>query len=278
MSIGGIDTAHPGAVDDPALDTSYFALLLSINSNKKVWYNGEPMSSIFFPVFESFDANDKSPVAVLFAVFQWAAYFEGLLPKNTPGVHVILENNCEGPFTYLVEGDTAQFLGPGDHHDPQFDKVVREVDFGSKSKAAGESSMGVKLNQDICAYTLRVYPTRALYDAYNTYMPLLITCSVAIVFLITVSAFMFYNWYVERRQKLVHDQAVRTTAIVSSLFPEAVRDRLFNAEAEIGPNSRKNRLNTFLMDGDNAADDDKPIADLFPHCTGKSVMYDTHGQ
>ena len=266
MSIGGIDTAEPGGVDHPGLSTSYFALMLSINTGKKEWYNGEPMSSIFVPVFESFEEDGNAAVAVLFAVFQWAAYFEGLLPRNDPGVTVVLENNCDGPFTYFIKGQKAEFVGKGDLHDAAFNDMERQVNFGEKA-ATSESKLEMKLNQDLCSYKLRIYPTQDMFDKYNTKMPALITFAVALVFLFTVSVFLGFNWYVERRQKMVHDQAVRTTAIVSSLFPEAVRDRLLQMDDDNGGfTSRKSRLNKFLDEGD-AANDAKPIADLFPAAT-----------
>ena len=92
--------------------------------------------------------------------------------------------------------------------------------------------------------------------------------------------------FTERRQKLVMKRAVQSRAIVSSLFPAAVRDRLSKADDSSAsragkgdPNARgfKNRagktnarLKTFLNDGGQdkrPAHELRPIADLFPHTT-----------
>lgn len=73
-------------------------------------------------------------------------------------------------------------------------------------------------------------------------------------------------------------QAAHTTAIVSSLFPKNVRDRLLATSQNDGTRSErshsifsanKTRLRGFLDDGDERADDinQAPIADLFPECT-----------
>ena len=120
-------------------------------------------------------------------------------------------------------------------------------------------------------------------------------------------SFMFVSvdWIVERRQKMVMDKAVKSTAVVSSLFPEVVHDRLFNDtnvdQEKDAKNAKKKKkdawktstvttndtsankslrdiLGTRTSNG-NYADDDsspntakksatgRPIADRFPHCT-----------
>ena len=48
------------------------------------------------------------------------------------------------------------------------------------------------------------------------------------------------DWLVEKRQKKVMDKAVKSTAVVSSLFPEAVHDRLFaDKSEEVEPSKSK---------------------------------------
>jgi class 3 adenylate cyclase len=70
--------------------------------------------------------------------------------------------------------------------------------------------------------------------------------------------------------------AVDSTAIVSSLFPSNVRDRLFPTDEDGDQKSRKlehnkSRLKSFLSDGKTlepkSTVSPSPIADLFPHCT-----------
>ena len=76
---------------------------------------------------------------------------------------------------------------------------------------------------------------------------------------------------------MVMNRAVKSTAIVSSLFPAAVRDQMLenendNTEAEKGRSFRSTnqKLSSFLLDGTEESDaflNDKPLADFFPHCT-----------
>lgn len=92
--------------------------------------------------------------------------------------------------------------------------------------------------------------------------------------------FLLYDRLVERRQSLVMDKAERYTAVVSSLFPKAVRKRLMQdgggaSGKEKGKKkafmSPKNRVKSFLNntgnEDDENAEDLKPIADLFLDAT-----------
>jgi hypothetical protein len=70
--------------------------------------------------------------------------------------------------------------------------------------------------------------------------------------------------------------AVQSTAIVSSLFPANVRDRLYKEQADNETRLKKNHgnLKTFLREGGEVMDvgtdpqfDSKPLADLFTETT-----------
>jgi class 3 adenylate cyclase len=83
--------------------------------------------------------------------------------------------------------------------------------------------------------------------------------------------FVAYDRLVERRQKIVLKKAKQSSAIVSSLFPKNVRDRLMK-ENEVDKKRNflapNHRLKNFLG-GDTETQDEAAhaIADLFPHCT-----------
>lgn len=102
--------------------------------------------------------------------------------------------------------------------------------------------------------------------------------------------FFMYDGLVSRRNKKVMSAAVRSTAIVTSLFPSQVRDRLYAGEADAGSTnindlaaSSTTRLKRFVDKGTGAVDDDKdddevilkskPIADLFPETTVMFAEY-----
>jgi class 3 adenylate cyclase len=92
-------------------------------------------------------------------------------------------------------------------------------------------------------------------------------------------SYIIHRFAVERRQRKVMKTAVDSTAIVSSLFPSNVRDRLFPTDEDRDQQNKKaennkSRLKSFLSDGKTlerqssvVAANPSPIADLFPHCT-----------
>ena len=100
--------------------------------------------------------------------------------------------------------------------------------------------------------------------------------------------FFIYDQFVSRRNATVVDAAVKSNAILSSLFPSNVRDRLFGEAEEKQTQAKrtlpKSRLKKYLSTGDytergldGEQDEDggdgahafktKPIADLFPETT-----------
>ena len=68
------------------------------------------------------------------------------------------------------------------------------------------------------------------------------TIAVAVIFIFTACMFVFYDRLVERRQALVMHKAIQTNAIVTSLFPENVRDRLMKQTPGLTDNTRMKEL------------------------------------
>ena len=269
ISIGGIDTAPRGGVTHPLLTTSFFAFITSFTAGELVDYLGDPMSSVYIPVFDSFD-DQKKLVGVIVAVINWATYFQDILPPNTKTMTVVLENTCQGPFTYQVQGEQVEYMGQGDLHDPKFSDYVLSTSLNDTVHLKSSAGLAYKLNVDQCVYNLLVYPSSDMYTYYNTNMPLLITFAVVIIFVFTAIMFLVYDRLVERRQQIVLKTAVKSSQIVSSLFPQQIRDRLFAEEYQDGPvHGTKTKLKSFLSGNVDQAETEggsgyhtKPIADL----------------
>ena len=269
--LGGFILAPPGNYSSPDPNTAFFATLRSIWEGKDTEYDGDPMARLKFPVFDSFDEATRKVVAVMVSVLHWKSYFVNILPSNANGITVVLENACDGFYTYELQGQNANAVGFGDHHDPSFNNLERVATFDIDTLKDGTTS-GIKFNQkEGCAYSLHVYPSSAFYNEYVDHQPIVITIAVALVFVFTILMFLVYDRLVERRQRLVLAKATQSTAIISSLFPKNVRDRLMNSDSEVGNSSLmlhpNHRLKTFLRGSVHEGDANQPIADLFPHCT-----------
>lgn len=110
--IGGFKTAPVGNSSHSNALTSFFASLLSIDAEKNVEYQGDPMSNVFMPIFSSFQP-DRKTVAVLTSTFNWASFWKNVLPPTNEGVVVVLDNGCDESFTYEVNGEDVVLIGPG---------------------------------------------------------------------------------------------------------------------------------------------------------------------
>jgi hypothetical protein len=260
--------------------------------NASSWSPLGPVSPMVYPIL-----NDTTVDAVLVALGSWCRRFSNILPATVQGLVVVLENGCGQRMTYHVNGPVAQYEGEGDLHDPRFDFMVISSSLDSYMNETNHQRESFdQLNRDYCPYTLSFYPSEVMRQSFSSWTPLLNTLAVGMFFVIGALVFVWYDATVERRQKIVMDKALQSTAIVSSLFPETVRDRLFRrcslsedhggddgsltvldeAVASSDPMSsmivsvqpNKMRLKSFLNNvDDGGASAAKPIADLFPSCT-----------
>jgi class 3 adenylate cyclase len=277
-----------GDDQSPALES------LHHSTGPKTVPHADPVSPLFYPVLDHYGADAKV-VAVVATMISWRSYMTDILSPGVKGVVCVVQNKCGQAFTYQIDGQDAIYLGEGDHHDHKFNDLGKTVDLVDKVESSEHLHFGAsKLDGDYCSYSLSVYPSKVMYQKHITDKPAFFTLEVAILFACVALLFYFYDWLVERRQKIVLEHAHNSTAIVSSLFPDMVRDRLFRRESGDGVGSRNSRpglarqnsdltitsnslveptnkrsLKTFLREGGESknAEADRPLADLFPNCT-----------
>jgi hypothetical protein len=131
-------------------------------------------------------------------------------------------------------------------------------------------------------YTIALYPSNGLLETYTTNNPWIYAIVVALIFTCTSLVFILYDYMVQRRQKKVMRSALNANAVVSSLFPVDVQERLLqDAEDQMKEKKRakkwrgaKSQLKNFLEDQHDTEGElrlepfaTKPIADLFPSTT-----------
>ena len=248
-------------------------------------------STIFTPVFESYDPDAAIAGFYFFAV-PWDRYFEDLLPEGKDGFEVVLNDSCGTTVTYAVNGPKAELKGIGDVHDTEYDSMGKGWVYKDNFRdmvPIGKYDPSTQPGGE-CVYQLYVYPTDVLYDYHASEEPLHYALYVSLIFVFTALIFLAYDWAVARRQDKVLRTATRTQAIVASLFPENVQERILQeADASNGdqqtftPRFRTNRTKDQLRSFLNDAEDDgtpgagaaagklslksRPIADLFPEAT-----------
>src|SRR3569623_1785073 len=89
---------------------------------------------------------------------------------------------------------------------------------------------GLPFNDEYCPFTFSVYPSSTMEGSSST--PILLTVGALLFFAFTSAVFLIYDFSVERRLRKVLHTAEKSGAIVASLFPSVVRDRLYLSGTE----------------------------------------------
>jgi class 3 adenylate cyclase len=291
----------------------------------------ETRGVLYFPVFDTF-VDGSSVSGAVSAEFNWEDSFRYILPAHAKGIVCVLENTCGQTFTYVIDGEDAVFMGTGDLHDVKYDDMEitttyeeflhtynaaalfndyssKEFGFDSvlttsdidketiENTTNSERNMQSSSSSDGCLYLVRIYPSSEFQSRYHTSDAMMYSGFVVLVFVITSVIFISYDCLVQRRQSQVMSTAARANAIVDSLFPAMVRERVFQTNepgtrGTVGRNSPspdwnppsgsavrgdtpKKRLRSFLQVNRRSSRKIKenvdpmlnPIADLFPETT-----------
>jgi hypothetical protein len=128
-----------------------------------------------------------------------------------------------------------------------------------------ESYSGLPVLNDTCPHFIRLYPSEIMESDYRTRDPVLFAVCAVLIFAFTSTVFLVYDRLVEKRQRTVMTTAVSTSAIVSSLFPSSVRQRLFEAGNGTSATERPHQGGDIISFGDKLVS--RPIADLYPSAT-----------
>jgi class 3 adenylate cyclase len=267
----------------------------TMDPRKESIYNitNAPSSGIFFsffyPVFESLSNNNL--VGSLAFDMPWTNLFNKLLPENSDGIVIVLENTLGQMFTYQVANGASRFVGNGDLHDPNFESMIVESSFDSFNAVVVTSTPpqvlnGAQLTSFSCSYRIRIYPSQEFWSKHVTNKPVIFTVIVVMAFGVASFVFLMYDFIVRRLQNRVLNSAKQSEAIVSSMFPALVRDRLFRngnngaiqssratgkqgSRFDIASENHKARLRTFLSHPPSLDlfNESEPIADLYPNTT-----------
>jgi Adenylate and Guanylate cyclase catalytic domain len=162
-------------------------------------------------------------------------------------------------------------------HDPKFDFLKETKVLTDLTKS--EIYSGLPVSTGMCECRVTLYPSNDLRELYQTTKPQ-VYCSVTVsIFLFTSLIFILYDCWVELRQRRLLQVAEQSSAILSSLFPSNVRDRLFLTESGNEKSTRnvgrhafqpiKSRLKSYLENdtANNSNQSSSPIADFFPEAT-----------
>jgi class 3 adenylate cyclase len=248
--------------------------------DQSAWFGVDSFKDILqtvvaYPVFSDFKP-DSELAGVFTAIVPWTRFFDNNLVDGTVPIMLVVSNTCDEVFSFAVDGSKATFLAEEDLHDPDYEHLFVSGPFADSFNPS-EGMQG-----EHCVYTMKVYPTKSFEASYTTNEPLLYSLAILAIFFITSLFFLGYDWLVQKRQNELVTTARQQNAIVSSLFPKSIQQKLMKEsskgdQATKAANDRKAgkaNLRTFLtsddhahkQEGDGGGESD-PIADLFPETT-----------
>ena len=189
---------------------------------------------------------------VTFNVLSWHSLFHDILPPNSGKMVLVLEDTCDdAQLTYELDGPNTTFLGYFDQHDDSYTNMEKTIWLDPLSHADSNESAKT------CKYHLHIFPSQELEEDQQSMLPVIYAVVVAGAVGLFLIAFICYDRFVEARQERVLARAARSNAIVASLFPSNVRDRILkDAEEQVEQKQRrksgtaaKAQLKSFLIDG-----------------------------
>lgn len=265
------------------IEADFYADLLEPGENPM-----EPISDILYPILAS--ANKKanffydSPeeiqqedmVAFMAASIYWRDFIKNILPNGSDGIIATFECPCNPTFTYQINGPEVVFVGTIDGHEPkpQYEDMAQSYNLADLTRLAIEKTTysGIPSNQDHCPVTVTVYPSTEMEERFTSGDDVLFAVIVAMTFVFTSFIFVLYDFWVERRQKVVMTSANKTNAIVTQLFPSNVRERMYQADRSISNSSSRGQrkpLRNPSYDSEQVGTslNGPPIADIFPNST-----------
>jgi class 3 adenylate cyclase len=160
--------------------------------------------------------------------------------------------------SFGLSSGKAKFLGYEDLHEAEMASyVITETNI----------ELYEEIVDGLCVHDLHLYPTNKLRLTHDTGDAGIYTAVVAVAFVLMGVLIMVYDHTVTRRQDKTMQTALRTRAIVTSLFPEKIARELVNE-----PYRNRTDFENVLSDRGEVNTTEvmkasKPLADLFPEAT-----------
>lgn len=245
--------------------------------SKVIWEDGIPLNAIFAPALQE---DTGEVVGVVTVQSEVDTFFGEQVFRGHKSLTAVMDNECGDTLSFSLESGNSTSLRKQEDilfHSCVSDrslqgiystflsgipnKAMREkyqdVLFPSKSPntEASDNFLG-------CPFSIHVYPMKEFEKSSHTMQTTAYPITVVLFFVFTVILFLAYDLLVERRQRVLMDSAQQSSAIVHSLFPSVVRDRLLVRSNSDSRNARSSATRTQPHVLDN-----EPIAEHFTDCT-----------
>ena len=218
-------------------------------------------------------------VAATVLTLDWIEYFYNVLPEDVNGIDIVLQGKCSNEglrVTYRLNGRDVVSLGTEDLHQVKYDDLgvtvplaTLDIDENMMRNSSGGDGEDICISEII----MSIYPTKEFEEAFYTKNAYWLSGAVAAIFVFTAFVFSIYDLSVKRRQNKVMARIIKQDRLVSSMFPEEIKNKLYAAE------TKKNNGGggDGMLDGTNRVTDDDldnpdlfgsgPLAELYPNST-----------
>jgi hypothetical protein len=225
--------------------------------SKEKEFKTDPHGFILGPVYSKIEKNPKL-IGIAIGVTPFGNLLDRLLPEGVDGIIAVLKDNCGSVMSFELSSGKAYFLGHEDLHETEMASYIRNET---------NIEMYEEIIDGLCAHDLYLYPTNKFRATYDTRDARISTAIVAMAFSLMAILLIVYDHTVTRRQDKTMQTALKTRAIVTSLFPETIAKKLVNEPQGNRPGfesilSDKGEVNTSEV-----TKTSKPLADLFPEAT-----------
>lgn len=197
---------------------------------------GVLVSNIYYPIFDSLiipgvePDTTRSLVGLITMDIVWHDFLASVNALATDDELIcVLRNHCGEDYTFTVRYDGVVQVREGDFHDPNYNDLLVQLQFDSLEALVKQQGHFQTEMDNFCIFEIKIYPSHNLEAKYLTFKPAVYTASAAFCFVVIFILSLAY----ERRVAQVHESAIQYRAVVSNLFPPAVRDRMFRQQEEV---------------------------------------------
>lgn len=163
------------------------------------------------------------------------------MESTIPPLTAVLKEYClheeTKVFTYTIDGQNARYISSKDEHATHLGHLMY-----SRS-LANYTDPNFKTVPGHCWHDLYVYPTQEFYSHYVSRLPEILSIVIAATFVFVLFTFGSYEIVVRRRNDRLLSKAARSHAVVTSLFPGTMRDKILDPKQN-GMNSSGSRAFT----------------------------------
>lgn len=114
-----------------------------------------------------------------------------------------------------------------------------------------------------------IYPSDDFKALYTSKTPTVTAITIAVAFAVVIVIFLVYDQLVRKRNENLVMKAARSNAVVSDLFPDAIRDKIL--DSEVGMSTTKKMKSFLVSNGSDSgvgrnirnSTNEKALADLY---------------